>query len=245
MWSPVRKALGLADRGYLGEWHAFRQYVTRRRRPGRRATCSCGSTPTCCPGTPGRSRCPAGGPTSASACCRDGTAADPGHEGELWAGLLDRPHVRDGARAGGRARGPPHGVADPGPRRRGAARRRAGAARRRRRDGHRRDDRRGHRPGAADRPAGRRGDRRRPARWRPTTSPTATSGRVRHHLVADHRMSARARPRARPPPRRPGARSPSLDHAGAWGRRNFARWMFEDEPRAVVAHARRAGTAAS
>ncbi len=26
MWSPVRKALGLATPGYLGEWHAFRQY---------------------------------------------------------------------------------------------------------------------------------------------------------------------------------------------------------------------------
>jgi hypothetical protein len=22
--------------------------------------------------------------------------------------------------------------------------------------------------------------------------------------------------------------------SGAWGRRNFARWMFEDEPRALV-----------
>lgn len=27
MWSPVRKALGLSEPGYLGEWHAFRQYV--------------------------------------------------------------------------------------------------------------------------------------------------------------------------------------------------------------------------
>ena len=27
MWSPVRKALGLTEDGYLGEWHAFRQYV--------------------------------------------------------------------------------------------------------------------------------------------------------------------------------------------------------------------------
>lgn len=26
MWSPTRKALGLATCGYLGEWHAFRQY---------------------------------------------------------------------------------------------------------------------------------------------------------------------------------------------------------------------------
>ncbi len=27
MWSPVRKALGLNTPGYLGEWHAFRQYI--------------------------------------------------------------------------------------------------------------------------------------------------------------------------------------------------------------------------
>ena len=26
MWSPLRKLLGLATPGYLGEWHAFRQY---------------------------------------------------------------------------------------------------------------------------------------------------------------------------------------------------------------------------
>jgi geranylgeranyl reductase family protein len=31
VWSPVRKAVGLADAGYLGDWHAFRQYV---RAPG-------------------------------------------------------------------------------------------------------------------------------------------------------------------------------------------------------------------
>lgn len=27
MWSPVRKSLGLSTAGYLGEWHAFRQYI--------------------------------------------------------------------------------------------------------------------------------------------------------------------------------------------------------------------------
>src|SRR5690606_20772330 len=27
MWSPTRRALGLAEPGYRGEWHAFRQYV--------------------------------------------------------------------------------------------------------------------------------------------------------------------------------------------------------------------------
>ena len=28
MWSPLRKLLGTASPGYLGEWHAFRQYFT-------------------------------------------------------------------------------------------------------------------------------------------------------------------------------------------------------------------------
>ena len=28
MWSPLRKALGHSRSGYLGEWHAFRQYFT-------------------------------------------------------------------------------------------------------------------------------------------------------------------------------------------------------------------------
>jgi geranylgeranyl reductase family protein len=28
MWSPIRKALGAGEQGYLGEWHAFRQYFT-------------------------------------------------------------------------------------------------------------------------------------------------------------------------------------------------------------------------
>ncbi len=29
MWSPLRKQVGLAEPGYLGEWHAFRQYFRR------------------------------------------------------------------------------------------------------------------------------------------------------------------------------------------------------------------------
>ena len=37
----------------------------------------------------------------------------------MWEGLLDRPHIRAALGPAARARGPPHGVADPGPRRRG------------------------------------------------------------------------------------------------------------------------------
>ncbi|MGA1005531.1 MAG: NAD(P)/FAD-dependent oxidoreductase, partial [Ilumatobacteraceae bacterium] len=28
MWSPIRRSLGMSPGGYLGEWHAFRQYVS-------------------------------------------------------------------------------------------------------------------------------------------------------------------------------------------------------------------------
>lgn len=35
MWSPVRKSLGLSSQGYLGEWHAFRQYASNVNGPAR------------------------------------------------------------------------------------------------------------------------------------------------------------------------------------------------------------------
>ena len=56
---------------------------------------------------------------------------------------------------------------------------------------------------------------------------------VDHHLVADHRMSLRL---SKVLAHESGARGAIaiLDHAGNWGRRHFARWMFEDEPRAIA-----------
>lgn len=60
---------------------------------------------------------------------------------------------------------------------------------------------------------------------------------VRHHLVADHQMSTLL---VRALQHRKGART-ALAVAGAtpWTRRNFARWLFEDYPRALVATPRR------
>ena len=56
---------------------------------------------------------------------------------------------------------------------------------------------------------------------------------VGHHLFADHTMSKAL---GSVLARRWGARGAIrvVDHSGSWGRRNFARWMFEDEPRAVM-----------
>ena len=61
---------------------------------------------------------------------------------------------------------------------------------------------------------------------------------VRRELFADHRMSASL---GRVLARRRGANGALavVAHSGAWGRRNFARWMFEDEPRALLLTPRR------
>ena len=68
------RPLGLAQPGYLGEWHAFRQYAaTSRARPP--SGCTCGSKPTSCPGTRGRSRCPDGRANVGFGVLRDGTPA--------------------------------------------------------------------------------------------------------------------------------------------------------------------------
>ncbi len=56
---------------------------------------------------------------------------------------------------------------------------------------------------------------------------------VNHHLVADHKMSLAL---GKVLAKEWGARGAIRVVAGSgeWGKRNFARWMFEDEPRAVV-----------
>jgi geranylgeranyl reductase family protein len=61
---------------------------------------------------------------------------------------------------------------------------------------------------------------------------------VRHHLFADHRMSKRL---GRVLQHERGARAAIavIAASGSWGRRNFARWMFEDEPRSIVTTPRR------
>jgi len=60
---------------------------------------------------------------------------------------------------------------------------------------------------------------------------------VRQHLVADHRMSvALGRLLAHQKAARGAVR---LAGATPWTRRNFARWLFEDEPRAIALTPRR------
>ena len=66
----------------------------------------------------------------------------------------------------------------------------------------------------------------------PTSSPPATGAAVDHALGRDLRFAARLqRVLARPRGAELALRTVDLT---AWTRRNFARWMFEDYPRAVL-----------
>ncbi len=56
---------------------------------------------------------------------------------------------------------------------------------------------------------------------------------VDHHLFADHRMSVRLG-KVLASRRGTEAALRIVQRSGAWGKANFARWMFEDEPRAVA-----------
>ena len=118
MWSPVRKALGLGEPGYLGEWHAFRQYVGGVDGSGRDHLYVWFDADLL-PGYAWSFPLPGGRANVGFGVLRDGTRRIQDMK-QLWAGLLDRPHIRAALGPGGRARGPAHGVADPGRHRPGA-----------------------------------------------------------------------------------------------------------------------------
>ena len=234
MWSPVRKALGRADTGYRGDWHAFRQYLT-------------GAAPAAqdlwvwfdadlLPGYAWSFPLPDGGVNVGFGVPRrsrlDGHAL-----AAQWRGLLDRAHVRavlgdavvaaphrawpiparipsvELAAAGGRALfvGDAAAAADP----------MTG-------EGIGQALETGILAARSIIAAG---------GQRPDTAATAYRRGVRRSLWADHRMAA-ALSRLLARPRLADAALASVD-ACSWTRANFARWMFEDEPRACVVTPRR------
>jgi flavin-dependent dehydrogenase len=230
MWSPVRKALGLGEPGYLGEWHAFRQYA------GDVSGSACDQLHVwfdadLLPGYAWSFPLPGGRANIGFGVLRDGTRRIQDMK-QLWAGLIDRPHVR-------RALGPAARLEDrhtawPIP----AGIDRATLA-------HGRVLLTGDAAMATDVMTGE-GIGQALLTGRLAAEAVLAAGAlhpgdaghryavaVRHHLVADHRMSARL---GRVLAHERGARGAIrvLDGAGDWGRRNFARWMFEDEPRALA-----------
>lgn len=91
MWSPVRRSLGLSTHGYLGEWHAFRQYVSN-------VTGSAATTlhvwfdDDLLPGYAWSFPLP-GGRANLGFCIIRESGATVQHMNELWRGLASRPHI--------------------------------------------------------------------------------------------------------------------------------------------------------
>ncbi len=234
MWSPVRKSLGATEPGYLGEWHAFRQYfggVT-----GDAAhRLHVWFEPDLLPGYAWSFPLP-GGRANVGFGIERGGSLPVARMKQLWPELLHRPHIV--AALGPTARGEDRHLAWPIPGRvdrsvlaRGRVLLTGDAA------------------GAGDPMTGEGigqalltgvlaaraildGGPRRAERTRATYRRD-----VAHHLFADHRMSVALMHILR---HERGANG-SLRIAGAtrWTRQNFGRWLFEDEPRAIALTPRR------
>ncbi len=231
MWSPTRKALGLNIDGYLGEWQAFRQYVG-----GVSGLASeqliVWFDEDFLPGYAWSFPLPDGRANVGFGILR-GTGTRAQEMKAMWAGLFDRPHIAE-------ALGPtaePEGrhLAWPIPARVDSATLTHG-----------RVLFVGDAAAATDVMTGEGIGQalltgRLAAEAINGGSDTAAAryaASVRAELVADHKMSVLL---GRVLKHRRGANGAIaiLAHSGAWGRRNFARWMFEDEPRAIAVTPRR------
>ncbi len=234
MWSPMRKALGLAVPGYRGDWHAFRAYfrnVSPRAARELRVWFEADLLPGYAWSFPA-------GPGSANfgyGIQRGGKVAV-GDMGPLWDQLLERPSIREflGEDAVPEARHtawPIPARVDSMPR---TARRTffvgdAAAVT---------DVMTGEGIGQAlltGMLAAEAIENTGPHGARVATEQYDRA--VEDHLVADHRMSALL---VRAIQHRKGARI-AIGVAGLtpWTRRNFARWLFEDYPRAIAVTPRR------
>jgi menaquinone-9 beta-reductase len=234
MWSPVRKHLGLATPGYRGEFHAFRQYFTDVG-PQAARDLFVWFEPDLLPGYVWSFPLPGRQANVGFGIVRGGKVQRIQEMAGIWRELLDRPHIRDALGPDARAESPHRAWPIP--------------ARIDRAVLHgRRTLFVGDAAAATDCLTGEGiaqalltgmlaaeaiGHRDRPA-------PAVTAGyqrAVRRALLADHRLSALL---VRVMHHRKGVRGAvRVAGATAWTRRNFARWMFEDYPRAVLATPRR------
>ena len=228
MWSPVRKALGVAPEGYLGEWHAFRQYFRSVTGPGARAL-AVWFEPDLLPGYAWSFPLPDGRANVGFGIQRGGKVATQAMK-ELWPDLLERPHVRTFLGAGAEPEAPHK--AWPIPARIESATLVAGRGRvllvgdaasatdPMTGEGIGQALLTGRLAGEAIIAAG------------ATGAGAVYERAARRELVADAAMS---RLLIRALRHRKGARA-AVRVAGLtpWTRRNFARWLFEDYPRAIV-----------
>jgi menaquinone-9 beta-reductase len=231
MWSPVRKALGANQPGYLGEWHAFRQYACNVTGPAAERL-YVWFEPDLLPGYAWSFPLPGHRANLGFGVLRDGTRRIQEMKA-LWSDLLQRPHIA--AALGPEVEMEGRHTAWPIPARVDkttlTAHRTffvgdAAAAT---------DVMTGEGIGQALLTGRLAADAVLAAgATRPHEARRSYERSVRHHLVADHRMSLLlGKALAHPLGARGAIRV--VDGSGEWGRRNFARWMFEDEPRAVLA----------
>lgn len=234
VWSPTRKLLGLAEPGYLGEWHGFRQYA-----------CNVTGTaaerlyvwfePDMLPGYAWSFPLPDGRANLGFGVMRDGSRTGKQMKAQ-WQGLIDRPHIR--AALGPDVQLEDRHTALPIPAGIDKAVLTAGrvlfagdAARAT-------DVMTGEGIGQAVLTgrlaaeavlAGRADD--------PVVVRGAYERSVRRHLLADHRMSKLLSSwLAKPLLARGAVRVVGIND---WTKRNFVRWMFEDEHRSIVFTPRR------
>jgi menaquinone-9 beta-reductase len=231
MWSPVRKAVGATVPGYRGEWHAFRQYARNVTGPAARRLIVW-FEPDLLPGYAWSFPLPGN-----RANIGFGVLRDDGRRvqdmADLWRDLLARPHVVEALGTGFELEG--RHTAWPIPARVDAIALTSG-----------RVLFVGDAAAATDVMTGE-GIGQALLTGRLAAEAIVSAGalsaadarahyeiHVADELFADHRMSKRlgavlASER--------GARCAIrvVAASGEWGKRNFARWMFEDEPRAILA----------
>lgn len=237
MWSPLRKQLGVAGNGHaLGEWHAFRQYFTG---VGHRAERELfvWFEPDLLPGY-AWSFPLAGGVANVGFGIQRGGRTAASEMGARWLDLLDRPHVRAVLGPHATPEGPRRAWPIPAHVERSEL---AGAGGRALFVGD---------AAAATDPLTGEGIGQalltgrlaataivRAGGLRPDLAARRYRASVADELVADARMSRLLVGAVRRPLGvRAGLR---LAGSSAWTRRNFARWLFEDYPRAYLATPRR------
>lgn len=230
MWSPLRRALGAATPGYLGEWHAFRQYFNGVGRAA--ADLWVWFEPDLLPGYAWSFPLP-GHRANVGFGIQRAPGVPTGSMRDVWPQLLARPHVRQVLGPSARPEAPHRAWPIPA-RVDQAALSAAGGRALFVGDA-----------AAASDPLTGEGIAQALLTGRLAASAIITEGPhrpdraqaryerwVRHHLVADHRLSVLLNHALR---HRRGVRGAvRLAGATAWTQRNFARWLFEDYPRAIL-----------
>ena len=235
MWSPVRKMVGATLPDYRGEWHAFRQYVSNVTGPAADRLIVWFDADLL-PGYAWSFPLPGNRANIGFGVLRDGSRRIQ-DMGDLWRDLLQRDHVVEALGAGFEPEG--RHTAWPIPARVDEVSLT-----------HRRVLFVGDAAAATDVMTGEGiGQALLTGRLaaeaiieagalQPVVATEAYESAVEHHLFADHRMSKRLG-KVLAHERGAEAAIRIVEASGEWGRRNFARWMFEDEPRAITTSPRR------